>query len=844
MSDRVTVWVSVSLIALAAAGEANAQAGSTAVEQVVVTALPSVTGSIAQAKQNRDVIADTITAKEIQALPNASLADALERIVGVSTVPGYNSTRARNATIRGFDSRYNSTEIDGNPIWNASRNNRGTQIDVFPAGVANQVSVFKTVLPEQDANSIGGHIEMRSLRAFDGGDQPYLNLRGSVGGYEQGSTAAQGGAPSYRMSAVGKFTFGPEHQFGVVLGAEATQDRWYSRYTTVGAYSQINGLDVVNGDVFPGTYDNFTQTQSYYGKLETRRADKLYAFLAVDYFRDRETDQFYRTGPFITGSAATNVATGLGAFKNVVDESYLESYWLDRRTTLVSSGVDYRLDDKSALTLRAAFTNYDHHERDSTGEKFQFSTVTGSYSLTDTSADVALNPNAALSNPANWIYRNRAAQEKIIPDRDDVYSSGIDFDHNTYRDARGLGFKTGLFWRRLDRTFNQTLNSWTLAPGNALTLAQVLVPGSTPDGVHANLIDANAYWNALYAHGVLTVDPSTTTDYHLREDVYAAHAAVYYTTDSVRLLAGLRVEATRSDDTTGAQSGAVITPVTNHINYTNLMPNVQGQYDIQPNLRLRLSYTGTIARPDFSDFAMGTTTTTDANGFPVIKGTNPFLKPRTSDNYDSSLEYYRGADVLSLAVFHKNLRREEFVQQQTTTNAAGVVVLTTQTPLNGGAATLDGVEFNAVKDRFDGLPGLLSGFGLSANYTWLRGRWNVVFTDGSRRTVDGLRNQPTWLANLDLTYRFRRASLDLGWRLQGRTFTGSFGATAPGDVWIADYQRLDFQLRYKVTERLQTYAEVRNMAGNAWRQTTGVQNSLNFSSNPGRSGFVGLRYSF
>lgn len=837
--------LAVSGIALAVAQAAQAQTASAPpTEEVVVTALPSVTGSPLKVKSSDDAIVNAITAKEIDALPNASLADALERVPGVAIVPGYNSTRGRNATLRGFDSRYNSTEIDGNPIWNASRNNRGTQIDVFPSEVVNQVSVYATVLPDQDANSIGGHIEMRSLRAFDGGDQTYVKLRGEVGGYEQGSTPAQGGEPSYRASGVAKFTFGPDHAFGAVLGAASSRDRWYSKYSTVTAYSQLNGVDVVNGDLFPGVYDNRTETESLYAKLETRRADKLYGFLAVDYFRDRETDEFYRTGPFVTASAATNVGVGTGTFSKVVDESYLESYWIDRRTTLVSSGLDYRLDAKSALTARASYTNYDHHELDSTGDRFQYSTVSGSYQLSDTYPGVVLAADPNLSNPANWIYRNKAAQEKFIPDQDYVYSARLDYETNAYRDARGFGFKTGVFVRRLDRNFNQTVNSWVLPAGTKLTLAQVMTPGATVDGVHANFIDPSLYWGALYKSGVLTVDPSLTTDYHLVEDVYAGHAALYYTNERLRILAGFRVESTRSKDTTGALVGTVTTPVTNRIDYTNFMPNVQAQFELAKGLRLRTSYTGTIARPDFSDFAMGQTTTLDGNGYPVVKGTNPFLKPRESKNYDASLEYYSGRDYISLAVFHKDLTKEEFSEVHTTTNSAGVVILTEQTPLNLGSAKLDGLEISFAKDRFEGLPGPLADFGLSANYTYLQGRWNVVFSDGSRRTVDGLRNQPQSLANVTLSYRHDRFSADLSWRAQGRTFTGTFGTNAAGDIWIASYQRVDAQARFAVSDRLQVFAEVRNLGASTWRQFQGLNDSLNFASNPGRSGFVGLSYAF
>ncbi len=770
----------------------------------------------------------------------------MDRIAGASSVRGYNSSQPRTVTLRGFDSRYNSMVVDGNPIWNASRNNRGTQLDVFPAGTVSEINAFKTVTPDQDANSIGGHLELRTMRAFDGGSQPYFRLNAALGKYDQ--TGEEGSDTlSYRLSGVGKRAFGPNQRFGIVAGGAVDRDRFSEVYNTITGYSQIGGIDVVNGSIFHGRGDKDVSRTSFYGKLEAHATDQLYAFVSASYFRQRNEEQYYRGGPFLTATAVTNVGPGTGAFTRATNEQYLESYELDRTTWLIGSGLDYRVGSRSVVAIRGAYTRYAHDEVDSISEKFQFANVAGTYTLTDTEGLLSLTPNAQISDPANWNYanrNNRPSTHTRLPDRDNVYSLRADYDFNAFATARGFGFKSGLYWRRLDRNFDQTVDSYSLPSGVTLNLGQVLDARAsrTLDGVAPATIDPDAFWGFMESKGTLTRTLAPGSDYRLTEDVFAAHAATTYTLEDFRLLAGFRVETTRATNSTGNVVNGVVTPVTWDIDYTNLLPNLQAFYDLTRQLRLRLAYTQTLARPDFNSFAMGQTVTPDGNGNPIVSGTNPRLPPREASNYDSSIEYYFSDGYVSLGAFYKDLRHETFTQQTQTRDGSGNVILTERLPLDSGAGTLRGLEFSFARRTFRELPAPLNAFGLRASYTYLDGHWNVVFTDGSRRTVNGLRNQPKWLGNVELTYTRRTFDLTLAWRLRGRTFTGTFGTDAAGDGWTGRYQRLDLQAGFALRRGLKLFVEARNLNNAFWIEDMGLTRSMTSSVNPGRSFGVGMKY--
>lgn len=832
------------LVGLGAPAAAEAETGT--VREVVVTGLGSVSGSPRQIKADAPQIVDSLTVEQIDRLPDLSLAEALERIPGVNGVIGYQVSESRTVTVRGFDARYNSFNIDGNPIWNSSRNNRGTQLDVFPSSVVNQINVYKTVSPEQDANSIGGHVELRTLRAFDGGGRPYFTGRVSTGGYDQESLTGEGEI-DYRVSGVFKTAFGPDRRFGTVLGLETQKYDFFDKYNQVTGYAQQGDIDVVSGSLFRGLFQHEMRRDAVYAKLEAGSDDQLYGFISANYFRQQEEDNSHRGGVFLAPSQIKEAGAGVGNFTNAVSEAYLEQYHLDRETLLLASGFDYRLSPRGALNVRASYTRYDNDEITYRSERFQLTGLSGRYDISDTEPNTTFTPSTALGDASRYVYRTgRDAFENKIPHQDDVYSLRADYAFNTFSGAEGLGFKAGIYARRLDRVFDQTRLNYRLPAGAVLRLSEVVDPRSpSPTGSDPVYIDGDILWAYLQANGAFSQNDYATADYHLVEDVIAGHASASYVDGPWRLLAGVRVEHTRyTNDNSETRAGA-LTPVTRSFDYTEVLPNLQVSYDFTPALRLRGAYTETLARPDFADFAFGRTVTIDQNGATVISGTNPYLEPRTSRNYDLSLEWYLTAGYVSLGAFRKDLDHETFTQRTETRDASGVITLIETIPLNTGSSSVQGLEASLVLDKLTMLPGALADFGFSTNYSWLDGEWNVVFSDGSRRTVEGLRNQPRWIANATLSYEKGPFDANLAYRAQGRTFTGGFGATEAGDVWRDNSERLDIQLGYRVSPQVRLVGEVRNLTDSWYVEQTGLGgDDLALAIAPGRSWSVGARFKF
>ncbi|WP_414902369.1 TonB-dependent receptor [Sphingomonas flavalba] len=863
MKARLLVGVSI-IHALGVAAPALAQADSALQSQaavvsgetIVVTARQSVDTSAETIKEQSTGIVDSITSEQIEKTVDLTLPEVLDRVVGVSSDGFYGSSEPGYVSLRGFDSRYNSMDIDGNPIWFSSQNNRGAQIGMFPSAIIKESSVYKTVTPGLDANSIGGHISMRTLRAFDGGAQPHLKGGYRIGFPERRSTV--NGGPSSQIYGAGKFTFGADNQYGFVFGFNRQRTADSDDFGSIGGYTQVVGPDgmlhdQVNSNVFTDSaYDKTVRNTAVFAKLETRVEDKLYAFISGNLFNEQRNMYLQRSGPFISntgGRTVTQTGPGQANFTNGQGQVREYDYDMQRKAKVLGFGIDYRVTEKGSLSIRGNYTDYSNDTLTrNIGNGFRLSNVNGFYDINGNVPIIRVADPATYNDPSRWIYSNSATgtYNRTQPLRDDVYTLGAVLNYNNQASAEGLGASGGVNWVRLDRSFDQDYTYHSLKSGVTLNLAQVTPAGSTMFNNRAAINNYDAFWTFMTdpAKVNITADESATADYVLREDVLAAHGAVYYALDRLKLVASLRYEHTNAVTDTSQLVSGVIEPQHRSKRYGNLLPGVHVSYDATSRLKLRAAFTKTLGRPDFADFAPGTTTTFDSNGVALIRGSNADIGPRVSTNYDASIEYYLDNGLLAVAVFQKDLKDEIFSQRTEIFDSAGMLEEIRTVPLNTGSAKVRGIELTASKRKLDFLPAPFDKFGISANYTFLDGRWDVVFTDGSTRAVGGLRNQPKWLANVQLSYDAGPLDVNINYRARGRTFTGSFGTDTTGDIWIRPYDRIDAQVALQVNKWLGLTFDAKNITNSYYIQSTGTEDSLYNSVGEGRSYWVGARLKY
>jgi len=102
--------------------------------------------------------------------PDKTIADAVKRLPGVTveTDRDTGGAEGRYITVRGMSADFNAATIDGVRV-NATDFDGITcrvPLDVVSSDVADQIEVTKALRPDQDADSIGGAVNIRTRSAF------------------------------------------------------------------------------------------------------------------------------------------------------------------------------------------------------------------------------------------------------------------------------------------------------------------------------------------------------------------------------------------------------------------------------------------------------------------------------------------------------------------------------------------------------------------------------------------------------------------------------------------------------------------------------------------------------
>jgi TonB-dependent receptor len=259
---------------------------------------------------------------------------------------------------------------------------------------------------------------------------------------------------------------------------------------------------------------------------------------------------------------------------------------------------------------------------------------------------------------------------------------------------------------------------------------------------------------------------------------------------------------------------------------------VHSRYALAPNLVLHASFGTTSGRPNWGQI-LGVT---DANEIThTINVPNLELKPRTSKNYDLSLEYYfEPVGVISVGVFQKDIKNYD-VSAEWQVTAQEAIDLGAQpapgdtTPwlvtsrLNAGFGRVRGIELNYSQSLSKLLPGPFRGLGVFSNFTYLQteGTFDNAGTAGAPPVkTNRLQGFIPRTANAGLSYLYNRYDLRVSWN-----YTDDWPENTPsnpattkvrGERWS-----LDFTGKYRVTRNITFFADMVNLTSNHGKKYRG-----------------------
>ncbi|MGK0270875.1 MAG: iron complex outermembrane receptor protein [Cocleimonas sp.] len=160
----IAVSIAISGQAYAAEEQSKEVLENHEIEVISVTGLRSSLDRALQNKRNSDSLVDGIAAEDIGKFPDQNVAEALQRITGVS-ISRTNGEGAQ-VTVRGFGPEFNQVRINDRLMASATKG-RDFDFQQMPSELISGADIIKTPTANISEGSIGALINIRTARPID-----------------------------------------------------------------------------------------------------------------------------------------------------------------------------------------------------------------------------------------------------------------------------------------------------------------------------------------------------------------------------------------------------------------------------------------------------------------------------------------------------------------------------------------------------------------------------------------------------------------------------------------------------------------------------------------------------
>lgn len=865
-------------------------------EELVVTGqdlLADTEFALLEIRAEAVTVQDSVSAELIKKAGVGDVAGALKLVVGASVVDG------KYATVRGLSDRYTGTTLNGIRVPSADPRRRAVQLDIFPTGTIDSVTVTKTFTPDLQGDFTGGGVNIKTksipdgytlnvsvsseydteatfndrFLTYEGGGVPTTGFAGSERDLPSSTSALLETVPLDQIEF--RRTPGPEDIAAAAVYADVTGD--FSPVMGISRDEQPlnSGLKVTYGNRFDfdsgstiGVLTALSYSHKYNffegGENNTGAIQNTDGNITL---RDARSDSVGNDEVLIGGLASLaylpnedhTFGLKLIANQSATDESRFQeeitiespdgSFQADRNQSLVYTerGVlSAQLSGEHLFpgVLREGdieldwVTAYNFTSQDQPDARFFRNTY-----LFDPNSTVSLGQGfmplsgtGGLSTFSRRFFRT-IEEESVVVAANASYNflqwSGLDskvkigiyaedgtreYDQNSFyydfalQGGRGIERRDRALLSRFFTDDPDALWSDVFADPSRTGYASDLDSPNTPD--HQLL------W-------VIAPLPDVDTTYTGDQEIQAVYAMTELSlTEKLTLVAGARLEKTTiSVRPDGAESigntveiierqpsgarGVVEVPEDSplaiaDIDESNLLPSVGLVYDLAPAMKLRGSWSRTIARPTYRELApIATQEFLEGDEFVG----NPGLELSEITNYDLRWEWFqRPGEVLAFSLFYKDIQKPiEYI-------SFGAGGRTFINPFNFDQGTIQGFEIEA-KSSLDVIWERLGGFTVSANYSLLDSEVDVLQEElellrqfGIGEETRRLLGQPEFIANLAITYDNddwgTSAGLFynyVGEVLKSGAAQGDTEVGANPDVFESSIANLDFNVSQRIT---------------------------------------------
>jgi outer membrane receptor protein involved in Fe transport len=755
-----------------------------------------------------DPLVNILSAKTIQLLPDITVANALQRVSGV-TIEKSGSGEARYPIIRGMEKRYINTLVNGIKIPSPDNKSRYIPLDLFPSELLERLEVSKSLTASMEGDAIGGSINL------------------------------------VMKDAPNKWLF----QANAALGYNTSfLNERYNQFSTNSM--QILSPNEVKGSSYIATPKDFTVAHLIYSNLN-RPVNSTFGLTVGNRFGNSKQFGFILSGSYqniYRGTTSNfflpNAQPGLDNVP-IFSELQLRKYSVQSQRFALNGKFDFHINKNNKISLTNTFVRLDDYQT-----RIVFDTVTlnsvvdhwqrsqwqyqsiynsnlqGLHQVTSTfKIDWSLVYSVAnnhIPDQSQFIHQyaivpTSLTQDKLqkmnriwLHNKDQDYAAYINFTKSTNIFNKPVEVKFGGLIR--NKTRDNYYASYTMDPQLG--------------ALYTNINNAAFIFNPT-SSGMAS---ATGNNYTFTEDVSAGFFQTKWQLNKkLEAIAGVRVEYTNQHYET--QLGPDVDAKSGTIWYTDVLPSMHFKYAINQKQNLRLAYYKALARPGFAELIPDGT---DGEFFKE-RGDPINLQHTLADNIDLRYELYPGgADQLLLGVFYKNIKEPIEISAVKPQGVNNLYLM----PLNIGTATNYG--FEAVFTKYFGV------FGITANYTYTQSKIKDSLLLSYRNTAGSivtkrveetrpLQGQSNHIANLSLIYKNPKIGLDVQTAF---VYTGeriSFLSPYYGlHYWQSPTAQLDISFEKRIIKKLTFYGKINNLTNTPFELSVNKSYNAYLSGSGGR----------
>jgi TonB-dependent receptor len=666
-SRRTALLLSTVAVAALAAGVAQAQttpkegvaADATQVEEIVVTG--SFTNSLKDAlllKRNADGVSDAVSASDIGNFPAVNVAEALQRVPGVSI--SREAGEGQFVSVRGLGPNFQAVTLNGSPIAynenirNSDQSGRQFQFRVIPADLISAIVVAKTPTPDMIDGGIGSNIDIRLASALN--TDPFVSAR--VFSHYENRTEE----PTPNASLSGAWR-NAEGTFGVVGGISyQTRDVQFDRFQSFGYTKRVIDGQTVNvaNDLTLTLEHEERRRLSAMGGLQWKPVDNLSITLDTLYSNFKNKIDENRIGFEWGGRAdfAARLVPGSAVIKNGVlyggtinggrvsrNAEFSEQ---NHENIFVKLAADYAVGGwtfKPSISHSEAISGLDtplqrlESRTADNAPGLTYSFAYGDDPVGDLSVE-KVNTNLNLLSPTSTTFSSYRIRPTNSKDKDTTglfdLARTLDFGSDAFR----LGeLRVGGQYTDRSRDYQRRDRVMAIRPGvvidanfmdyrlNSNVFDKTIENGIGPwlSFNRARFMDAYVVPNGEYNGTAPQSDDLVATGADMQQSYYVGEEvrALYGRADFESLLGGksisgnfgvrwvstdTTVKGTLLTATTGAGGAVttVITPKTFEGSYDKFLPSLNVKVELKDGLLLRLAASRSLTRPSLADLRTAT----------------------------------------------------------------------------------------------------------------------------------------------------------------------------------------------------------------------------------------------